>query len=73
MVVVIGEVVLVASSVPPVIALYHRTLSAGVAGVADIVPDPQTNVLKGVGAPGMITVSVTAIRAEVLSHKVVVL
>ena len=42
MVVVIGEVVLVESGLPPVGALYHRTLSAGVAGTADIVPDPQT-------------------------------
>ena len=65
---------LVASGLPPVAALYHRTEFAFIPGVAVKVPVHQTEVLDAVGAAGTgFNVNVTAIRAAILSQEVVVL
>ena len=69
-----GDVVLVASSVPPVDALYHRIELPLAPGVALIVPLPHNVVLIAVGAAGIgLIVSVTVTRAAVLSQPVAVL
>ena len=73
MAVVLGEVVLVVSNVPPLKALYHRMVLPLTPGVAVMVPVPQMEVLEAVGAAGTaLMVSVTACRG-VLSQIVVVL
>ena len=70
----LGEVVLVASSVPSVEALYHWIEFPLAPGVTVIVPVPHNVMLEAMGAETAgLTVSVTAKRAAVLSQDVVVL
>jgi hypothetical protein len=71
-VLVVGEVVLVASSVPPVMALYQRMELALAPGVAFIVPEPHTDPFAAAAAGGVgLTVRTTVVLVGD-SHIVVV-
>jgi hypothetical protein len=69
----LGDVVLVATGLPPDEAVYHRTVVPFAPGVAVIVPDPQTSVIGVEGLAGMgLTVIVKGVLV-VLTQPVVVL
>jgi hypothetical protein len=70
---VLGEVVPVANTPPPVKTLYHRMELPLTPGVAIIVPLPHTDVLVAIAAAGMGLTVMTTLERDCVSHVVVVL
>lgn len=66
----LGEVVLVASNVPPVKALYQLIVLPLAPGVPVIVPVPHKDVFEAVGAEGMGFTVTTALPLMVELHPV---